>query len=172
MLRLWKLFLLTWWLFHCVWKNAQDSWRVFQSLISLSTPPVANPPSQYCFTKEVSANAYNKNLLTLLHPMILLLFSCCDKGSSCRWPFELGREEAEKASEEKEWIRFCLVEKAKYPKHLSWTETKQEAADPGLLRACLETGIFLKPTFCLPYFISKLWVLTTTDTSPFPFYFF
>lgn len=87
MLRLWKLFLLTWWLFHCVWKNAQDSWRVFQSLISLSTPPAPNPPSQYCFTREVSANVYNKNLLTLLHPMILLLFSCCDKGSKLQVTF-------------------------------------------------------------------------------------
>lgn len=44
---------------------------------------------------------------------------------------------------------------------------------PGLSRACLETGKPLKPTFYLPYFISKSWVLTTTTlTFPFPFYFF
>lgn len=40
--------------------------------------------SQHCFTREVSANIYNKNFFTLVQPMILLFFSCCDKGSSHR----------------------------------------------------------------------------------------
>lgn len=88
-LRLWKFFLLTCFVPLSLEKCIGFMEGASKSHLTLLT-------SQHCFTREVSANIYNKIFFTLVQPMILLFFSCCDKGSSHRWPFELGREEAEK----------------------------------------------------------------------------
>lgn len=102
-----------------------------------------SPHSQHCSTRQVSASIYNKNLLILVQPMILLLLSCCDKGSSRRWPFELGREEAEKPVR-KRMNQVLLVEEGQVPRAPRLKPHRRQQI-PGPSWACLEAGNFLSP---------------------------
>lgn len=107
-LRLWKFFLLTCFVPLCLEKSIGLMEGASKSHPTLPYLPL--PPSTASQDKSVP-NICNKTLLTLLQPTILLLFRCCDKGSNCRWPFQLGREGTEKAVRKKhepgsaEWRR-------------------------------------------------------------------